>query len=137
MADTLRYIRADPTPVPAGTLARQDDPRLASRLVALDGNPNPEIVRGIVLGVADDRGVGLNGGRMGAAEGPARFREFLARLPAPTGWPVGAVLNAGDLMPAEHTAETHARLAEVVVVLRGRFPQARLVVVGEIGRAHV
>jgi formiminoglutamase len=130
MADTLRYVRLDQTPQQVSAAERRDDPRMASRLVALDGDPDATKVRAIVLGVADDRGVGLNGGRMGAAEGPQQFRTYFAKLPAPADWAPGSVLSAGDLLPAEHTAETHARLAEVVVVLRERFPRARLVVVG-------
>jgi formiminoglutamase len=40
------------------------------------------------------------------------------------------VLNAGDLVSAGRTNETHGRLTEVVAVLRSRFPAARVVVIG-------
>lgn len=130
MANTLRYIRADTTPAAADRKGQRDDPRMATRMVALDGEPKLEKIQAILLGVADDRGVQLNGGRVGAADGPARFRDFFSRLPAPHEFGPGSVLNAGDLMPAESTNETHARLAEVVAVLHERFPKARLVVIG-------
>jgi len=130
MADTLRFIRADVTPMSSDRKGRRDDPRMAQRFVALDAEPDVDLVRAIVLGVADDRGVHLNGGRMGAADGPARFRDYFSRLPAPPEFGPGSILNAGDLMAAEHTGETHDRLAEVICVLRERFARARLVVVG-------
>jgi formiminoglutamase len=130
MADTLRFIRADTVPVATDRKGRRDDPRMASRMVSLADEPKRDKVHAIVLGVADDRGVHLNGGRLGAADGPARFRDYFGRLPAPAEFGPHSVLNAGDLMPAESTNETHARLAEVVFVLRERFPLARLVVVG-------
>lgn len=130
MADTLRFIRADTTPVSAERKGQRDDPRMAIRMVSLAGEPKADKIQAIILGVADDRGVQLNGGRMGAADGPAKFRDYFARLPAPPEFAMGSVLNAGDLMPAESTNETHARLAEVVAVLHDRFPKARLVVVG-------
>lgn len=130
MADTLRFIRADTAPVSTDRKGRRDDPRMASRMVSLADEPKAEKVHAIVLGVADDRGVHLNGGRLGASDGPARFRDYFGRLPAPADFGPHSVLNAGDLMPAESTNETHARLAEVIFVLRERFPQARLVVVG-------
>ncbi len=134
MTDTLRFIRTDALLQPGGTKPhgkiRRDDPRMASRMIGLDGAPNPNLVRAILLGVADDRGVKLNGGRHGAAEGPAKFRDYFGRLPAPPEFGPDSVLSAGDLVGAEHTAETHARLAEIIVVLRNRFPLARVVVVG-------
>jgi formiminoglutamase len=132
--DTLRFIRADATTHPGAhkphSKVRRDDPRMASRMIGLDGAPDANRVRAIVLGVADDRGVRLNGGRYGAAEGPAKFRDYFGRLPAPPQFGPGSLLSAGDLVGAESTAETHAQLAEIIVVLRDRFPLARLVVVG-------
>lgn len=130
MTDTLRFIRADATPHRDGVRARGDESRLASCAVSLDGDPLPDRVRAIVLGVSDDRGVQLAGGRVGAADGPLRVRDYLLRMPAPADFSAGSLLNAGDLQSAQHTAETHARLAEVVAVLRERFPLARLVVLG-------
>ena len=132
--DTLRFIRADASTLPGGqkphAKLRRDDPRMASRMIGLDATPNANLVRAILLGVADDRGVRLNGGRYGAADGPAKFRDYFGRLPAPPQFGPDSILSAGDLVGAEHTDETHARLAEIIVVLRERFPLARLVVVG-------
>lgn len=132
--DTLRFVRSDASTLPAGPRShgklRRDDPRMASRMVGLDAAIDPLQVRAILLGVADDRGVRINGGRYGAAAGPARFRDYFSRLPAPPPFVPGSVLSAGDLVGAETTAETHSRLAEIVQVLRSRFAAARLVVVG-------
>lgn len=130
MTDTLKFVRADATPHRDGVRYRGDEPRLLNCAVSLDGDPRPDRVQAIVLGVSDDRGVQLAGGRVGAVDGPLRVRDYLLRMPAPEGFAIGSLLNAGDLQSAEHTAETHARLAEVVAVLRERFPLARLVVVG-------
>ena len=134
MTDTLRFIRTDQAITPGQTKPhgkiRRDDPRMASRMIGLDAVPNPNLIRAVLLGVADDRGVKLNGGRHGAAEGPTKFRDYFGRLPAPPEFGPDSVLSAGDLLGAEHTGETHARLAEIVGVLRNRFPLARLVVVG-------
>ena len=130
MADTIRFVRADATPLSAERKGRRDDPRMAARMVGLDADPAAADVAAVILGVADDRGVHLKGGRMGAADGPARFRDYFSRLPVPAELELRCVVSAGDLMPAEHTGETHARLAEVVAVLRERFPFSRLVIVG-------
>lgn len=129
MTNTIRFVRSD-GPTTQGAKSRRDDPRMAARMVSLDSDLAADRVQAILLGVADDRGVTINGGRQGAADGPAKFRDYFSRLPVPAEFGHGSIVNAGDLMAAEHTAETHARLAEVIFVLRERFPQARLVVVG-------
>ena len=118
MLDTMRFIRTDTTTQKPHGKVRRDDPRMASKMVGLDGNPNANLVRAVLLGVADDRGVRLNGGRHGAAEGPAKFRDYFGRLPAPPEFGPDSVLSAGDLVGAEHTSETHARLAEIVFIPR-------------------
>lgn len=130
MTDTLRLLRSEATPIATGPKLRRDDPRMGTRSIGLDADPRPDKVLAVIVGVADDRGVQLAGGRVGAADAPSKLRDFFFRLPAPPEFGPGSVLNAGDLKPAEHTAETHARLAEVVAVLRERFPRAKLVVVG-------
>jgi len=65
-----------------------------------------------LIGVPDDFGVGLNGGRLGAAEGPAAFRLALGRygaaLPHGIEWP--GVFDAGDVVPGSTLEETHARV---------------------------
>ncbi len=126
--DTLRYVRQDTTRRPAAR--GRDDPRMGALMVPLDGEPDADKVQAVLLGVAADRGEALRGGRLGAVDGPQRFRDYFWRLHAPAGWTAGSVLDAGDLVSAERTDETHARLSEVVAVLRERFPRARLLVVG-------
>jgi formiminoglutamase len=72
-----------------------------------------------LLGLPDDTGVRLNGGRPGAAEGPRAFRAALAAFGTP--WDLdgdapldAAVVDAGDVEPApgdgeDALAATHAR----------------------------
>lgn len=86
-----------------------------------------------LIGLADDFGVRLNGGRFGAAEGPRLFRDALARygVAKPDGieWP--KVFDAGDVIPSgtmneSGLAETHRRVTEVTkaVLDLGLFPIA-------------
>lgn len=86
-----------------------------------------------LLGLADDRGVALNGGRTGAAQGPAAFRAALARLgaAAPAGAPWPAVFDAGDVAPGATLAETHDRVTSAAAALL----EAGLLPVG-IGGGH-
>lgn len=70
-----------------------------------------------LLGMPDDTGVGLNGGRLGAALGPAAIREALARYGAAEAWEIQwpSVCDAGDVMPAgDDLRETHARVTRAV-----------------------
>jgi formimidoylglutamase len=92
--------------------------------------PSPEGCRVALLGLADDLGVRLNGGRPGASGGPTAFRAALARFGVP--WdglrqrPLDVALyDAGDVIPApgddESTLlETHERVERAVAVLRER-----------------
>ncbi len=91
-----------------------------------------------ILGLPDDTGVRLNGGRPGAREGPAAFRRALARygVAQPLGieWP--RVLDVGDIIPAggddeAALGETHARIANAAAILTGMG----MIVVG-IGGGH-
>ena len=72
-----------------------------------------------LLGVPDETGVGLNGGRAGAAEGPSAFRAALARYGSlqhsGLEWP--AVFDAGDIEPGRTLVETHDRVSEAAGVL--------------------
>lgn len=108
--------------------------RLAATIRALDpfrveplGAPRPPQALGrrvAILGLADDTGVGLNGGRVGAREGPAAFRAALARygLAVPMDFPSRGLLfpevfDAGDIVPADTLDETHDRVTTVALAL--------------------
>lgn len=86
-----------------------------------------------LIGLPDDTGVRLNGGRPGAAEGPAAFRSALARFGVhePAGWVYPKVFDAGDIIPAHGHDEdallaTHRRITEAVsaILELGLFPIA-------------
>jgi formimidoylglutamase len=82
-----------------------------------------------LLGLPDDLGVRLNGGRPGAREGPDAFRAALAGYG--TAWDArrgaglhGLVYDAGDVIPAHGDGEaalmeTHARVEAAVLQLHG------------------
>lgn len=84
-----------------------------------------------LIGFPDDLGVRLNGGRAGAAHGPAAFRAALAKYgaaePEGVNWPT--VFDAGDVVPAPGTdaaalQETHRRVERTVaeILERGLLP---------------
>ena len=80
-----------------------------------------------VIGLADDEGVRLNGGRVGARDGPGAFRLALARYGSAgsvglAGAP--AVVDCGDVVPAETLAATHDRVTEAIaaIVAQGLLP---------------
>ncbi|MCA9564824.1 MAG: arginase family protein, partial [Myxococcales bacterium] len=78
-----------------------------------------------LLGLADDLGVRLNGGRPGAAEGPTHIRAGLSRYgaaQAPISWPL--VFDAGDIRAGESLEDTHRHISDAVFDLRekGLFP---------------
>nr|WP_277347466.1 formimidoylglutamase [Wenzhouxiangella sp. XN79A] len=71
-----------------------------------------------MLGLADDEGVRLNGGRPGAAEGPDAFRAALAGYGAAHpvalhGLPV-PVIDLGDVVAADDLHATHERVSGAV-----------------------
>lgn len=75
-----------------------------------------------LLGLASDEGVRRNGGRPGAAQGPAALRATLANLPV---WHRGPLYDAGDIACASGDLETAqaeyaARVAELLEA--GHFP---------------
>lgn len=90
-----------------------------------------------ILGMPDDTGVKLNGGRPGAKEGPGAIRAALARMgvdkPADFDWP--AVYDAGDVLPAGEGGEdldtTHDRISEA----SGALARAGLIPIG-LGGGH-
>lgn len=72
-----------------------------------------------ILGLPDDTGVRLNGGRPGAHEGPRAFRAALARLGVaqPDGFAYPRVCDAGDVAPGASLDETHDRVTEAATAL--------------------
>lgn len=78
--------------------------------------PDPNGRRAVaILGMPDDTGVKMNGGRPGAKDGPSAIRRALARMgvaiPALFDWPT--VYDAGDVLPAgDDLDETHRRVSE-------------------------
>lgn len=88
---------------------------LASRIKAVSGQAPSRAIA--ILGLADDLGVRMNGGRPGAARGPSAFREALCRygIAEPDGFDWPPVFDAGDIVPApgestESLHETHRRV---------------------------
>jgi formiminoglutamase len=101
--------------------------RLASRI----RTDAPAGCRVALLGLADDLGVRLNGGRTGAAEGPTAIRAALARygVAEPDDWTWPTIFDAGDVTPAPGTgpealAQTHDRITDAAGWLldQGLFP---------------
>ena len=125
-------MSASPRPIiPHTTAAGWSPPRHrpAGRFSSTIRTGSPEGCAIALLGMPDDTGVKLNGGRPGAAEGPAAFRAALARMgtatPAGFAWP--GVFDAGDVVPASAGNEpkhaesdadrlhaTHTRVSEAV-----------------------
>lgn len=90
-----------------------------SRAAALTERASPDECTIALIGLADDLGVRLNNGRPGARDGPAAFRQALARygVADPHGWVWPRIFDAGDVVPAEGTSEaslheTHRRVTE-------------------------
>lgn len=91
-----------------------------------------------IIGLADDLGVRLNGGRPGAREGPRAFRAALARYGTadPEGWRWARVFDAGDIEPAPgHDAAALARTHDRVYEAVSAILDANMTPVG-IGGGH-
>jgi len=86
-----------------------------------------------LLGMPDDTGVRMNGGRPGASGGPGAIRAALAAYGTsdPSGWAWPGVLDAGDVEPAKTLEETHARVRAASAALL----EAGLVPIG-LGGGH-
>lgn len=71
-----------------------------------------------LLGLADDEGVRLNGGRVGAAEGPDAMRAALAGYGAAGSVALDGfaipVFDLGNIVPGDSLHETHARVTATV-----------------------
>lgn len=80
---------------------------------------DPAGCRVALLGMPDDLGVRLNGGRVGAAEGPYAFRSALGRygMMKPLTGALPRVFDAGDVMAGLTLAETHDRITRVTRTL--------------------
>lgn len=80
----------------------------------------------VLLGLPDDTGVGLNNGFRGAAEGPAAFRDALARYGSAESheWP--RVFDAGDVEISSDLQETHDRVSDraAEIAAKGCIPVA-------------
>jgi len=88
-----------------------------------------------LLGLADDEGVKLNGGRTGAAQGPDALRRALAGYGAAdslalTGFDI-PILDLGNIVPGDSLDETHDRVTATV----NKMLEAGLMPVG-IGGGH-
>ncbi len=86
-----------------------------------------------LLGIPDDTGVEMNGGRVGAKGGPAAFRGALAKYgvasPADERDDAPAyprVFDAGDIVIGKDIHETHDRITEATLAIleMGLFPIA-------------
>lgn len=101
-------------------------PAASSRLASRIWSTAPHAAQIALIGMPDDRGVEMNGGRVGARQGPAAFREAIARYGAAdaTGvrWP--SVCDVGDVQPGSSLRETHERVTAAVsaVLERGLLP---------------
>jgi len=102
--------------------------RHAGRFVSTVRTDRPDGCAVGLIGLPDDTGIKMNGGRAGAAEGPRAFRDALARQgvaePAGFAWP--AVYDAGDVIAASTLEETHERVTEATkaVAALGLLPIA-------------
>lgn len=114
-------------PVPHTTPPHYPD-RPAGRFGATIETGGPAECTVALIGLVDDEGVRLNGGRVGAAAGPSAFRAALARygVARPQGFEWPRVFDAGDVRPGATLGETHARVTEAVdaVLALGLFPIA-------------
>jgi formimidoylglutamase len=111
--------------VVAGEWPERKPGRFAATLRA-----EPEGCRCALLGLPDDLGVRLNGGRPGARGGPTALRAVLSRFGVP--WdalrerPLDVpIYDAGDVAPAtgddeRALLETHARIEAAVAALHAR-----------------
>ena len=112
------------------TLAAAPYEARPGRFAARVQSDTPAGCRVALLGLPDDLGVLLNGGRPGAERGPSAFRAALARFGVP--WDglrdralALSVFDAGDVQPAPGAsavalAETHARVLGAVAWLHER-----------------
>lgn len=126
-------IPVDTAPQPWS--GREDGPgpehrRWHSTITGLEGTPPGDGARGAaLLGFASDEGVRRNGGRVGAAAGPAALRGALSSMALPSALPL---VDAGDVVVNGTELEAgQARLGAAVTAL---LDSGRLV--GVLGGGH-
>ena len=78
-----------------------------------------------IIGLSDDRGVGLNGGRLGAGGGPSAIRKWFYRLVPPCRQDIA---DLGDLVMSEDLDADHKRAAEAIATALGK--SSRVAVLG-------
>jgi|SRR5690349_14645807 len=90
------------------------DPRLGDRVNRGNGVYAEAAV--VILGCPQDEGVRRNGGRTGAAQGPAEIRRALYKMTV-TGLDGLGLHDAGDVAPLATLEDTHAALQAAVTQL--------------------
>lgn len=101
------------------------DPRLGDRVGRGPGTYASAAV--VILGSPQDEGVRRNGGRVGAAQGPAEIRRALYKMTV-NGLGELGVHDAGDVVPQATLEDTHA--AQQVAVAQLLADGKRVVVLG-------
>jgi formiminoglutamase len=86
------------------------DPRLGD-LVKSSGEGNEGVA---IVGYPDDEGIKLNGGRLGAAEGPREIRRWLYRMTPHARRELKTFWDLGDLKPSEELAQRHESARAIV-----------------------
>lgn len=86
----------------------------------------PEGCTAALIGMADDEGVRLNNGRVGAMSGPQAFRDALTKygVAQVESTDLPAMWDVGDVQSGMNLLDTHRRVAETVAVAldKGLFP---------------
>jgi len=135
-------MRASKKPTEYYDVARSNDPRLAELVQAWDSSSALEKTLSdgsfAILGWADDRGIGLNHGRKGAAEGPDAIRSAFYRLTLGSNCEIEntseniseetnkktRIIDLGNLEPHDEIRTCHEKAAQMVtqVVKTGSIP---------------
>jgi formiminoglutamase len=79
-----------------------DDPRLGDLV-----HKGQEGAKLAIIGYPDDEGIRLNGGRVGAAEGPTEIRRWLYRMTPNANRDIKAFCDLGDLPPQGPLEKRH------------------------------
>lgn len=96
----------------------RDDPRMGdlARMVSLQ-EFDRQRWDWAIIGLPDDRGVALNGGRPGAAHGPAAIRKWLSRLISPQEL---SLADLGDMEMSDDLHADHDRAAQAIAIALGK-----------------